>query len=840
MRLRREVLVVAILCMGFALWAMPPVYAVGLEITGTVRDAAGNPVADAQVSDGFRTTTSDAFGRYTLTEPSHGTWDVTASKLHYIQQTKSVYTLTNLSDVDFALKFLINEAVPSYVTTKPSDVNLEATSIAPSTMTVTATIGATTVDLSYSGVSGSLNRWTGTYSVAADAAEGSYTANFVGKISGNVVTNQPAKSFRIDSIKPSLWAFEPGDNGNCLAPCEDLRAVVHDAGSGIDPSSASVTLRTGSSTVFGPEGLEILFNTAQYAGLKSSDHPLSAGDYTVDLTVPDKAGNALQLTYSFRVMTVTIPTTVARLRTTDATVSQITEGVLATFSDVGIDIDTYDVSLSSNKHAGYGFVNQRVSFATATVTYTDSNGGQATEFARLLPSPQVDAFAARVLQQPIVGFAESASLTNLTVPKTAATAGKLEVILPTGTVSARLNMTPVTTDSIDGYPKLASGIVAARPCPVQGACPSPLPLGSLDPLPLFTSRATAAAVTKLQARALQMATLKHEELVAQGKALPGMLPDNFTQYFARKCTKNLSNEKTCDEVIGSPSLPNQNGYCPPKTMCYPPNSTPGLLLTAADFELKCADELSCASPESTITASGQTSYYDCPAPDANGTSQCTEDHYNDFSGFRWLELHPDTNFNCQGPTDPNSGRKYCEHLWFFSGWGDTSRTDGDDVDGFQAGYSPPTNQQLYYIPQTAGAFVDTLPYTTFPYCQSGVGYNYTSSLDTWGSNATALSFEFALARYGPNGEYGQCIYTNSGGQIDSQYWIKVPGSVTSSTGVDQSNYQMRYSAVYRDGCSWQFTGLSVGLPPNVAANFEEVCDEPVYSDNYQLYWYYEY
>jgi len=61
------------------------------SITGTVVDATtGSPIVGATVSDGSRTTTADATGRYTIANVPPGSYQVTASKAGYVSVTSAV------------------------------------------------------------------------------------------------------------------------------------------------------------------------------------------------------------------------------------------------------------------------------------------------------------------------------------------------------------------------------------------------------------------------------------------------------------------------------------------------------------------------------------------------------------------------------------------------------------------------------------------------------------------------------------------------------------------------------------------------------------------------------
>ena len=84
-------------------------------ITGSVTDAAdGSPIAGVVVTDGTRTATTDASGRYTLADVPAGSYEVTASKENYHSSFLTVTVLSGSSAVaDFSLSPIV---VPGSIT----------------------------------------------------------------------------------------------------------------------------------------------------------------------------------------------------------------------------------------------------------------------------------------------------------------------------------------------------------------------------------------------------------------------------------------------------------------------------------------------------------------------------------------------------------------------------------------------------------------------------------------------------------------------------------------------------------------------------------------------------
>jgi thermitase len=88
-------------------------------ITGQVTDAEdGSAVSGAAVSDGMRTATTDAAGRYTIADVSPGAYEVTASKEGYQTSSLAVYVLSGTTSVaDFSLnEFIVPGSITGSVT----------------------------------------------------------------------------------------------------------------------------------------------------------------------------------------------------------------------------------------------------------------------------------------------------------------------------------------------------------------------------------------------------------------------------------------------------------------------------------------------------------------------------------------------------------------------------------------------------------------------------------------------------------------------------------------------------------------------------------------------------
>ena len=80
------------------------------SITGSVTDAKdGSPIVGAAVTDGTRTVTTDASGKYTIADVPPGSYEVTASKEGYESLTSSVTAVSGATSV---MNFSLNQKSP--------------------------------------------------------------------------------------------------------------------------------------------------------------------------------------------------------------------------------------------------------------------------------------------------------------------------------------------------------------------------------------------------------------------------------------------------------------------------------------------------------------------------------------------------------------------------------------------------------------------------------------------------------------------------------------------------------------------------------------------------------
>jgi hypothetical protein len=109
-------------------------------ITGTVTDAEdGSPIAGAVVTDGTRTTTTDASGEYAIADVPPGTYEVTASKSGYESSFLTVTVLEGNSAVaDLSLtRIIVPGAITGAVTDAEDGSPIAGTFVTDGTRTTT-------------------------------------------------------------------------------------------------------------------------------------------------------------------------------------------------------------------------------------------------------------------------------------------------------------------------------------------------------------------------------------------------------------------------------------------------------------------------------------------------------------------------------------------------------------------------------------------------------------------------------------------------------------------------------------------------------------------------------
>jgi hypothetical protein len=152
------------------------------SISGSVTDAKdGSPLVGATVSDGTRTTTTDAAGKYTITNVPPGTYQATASKSGYYS---SSLTATVLSGTATVANFSLSQ-IPGSISGSVTDAKDESPLVG-----VTVSDGTRTATTDASGKYTIADVLPGTYQVSA-SKEGyeSVTSSVTAVSSGTAMVN---------------------------------------------------------------------------------------------------------------------------------------------------------------------------------------------------------------------------------------------------------------------------------------------------------------------------------------------------------------------------------------------------------------------------------------------------------------------------------------------------------------------------------------------------------------------------------------------------------------------------------------------------------------------------
>jgi len=196
------------------------------SITGTVTDAEdGSPVAGATVSDGTRTTTTDASGGYVIADVPPGTYEVVASKSGYENSSVTVTVLEGDTAVaDLSLTWII---VPGTIAGTVTDAD-DGSRIAGAT--VTDGTRTTTTDAA------------GEYAIA-DVAPGSYevTASKEGYESSSVMVTVLEGDTAVADLSLT-WIIVPGIITGTVTDAEDgsrIAGATVTAGTRITTTDAS-------------------------------------------------------------------------------------------------------------------------------------------------------------------------------------------------------------------------------------------------------------------------------------------------------------------------------------------------------------------------------------------------------------------------------------------------------------------------------------------------------------------------------------------------------------------------------------------------------------------------
>ena len=452
-------LVLALVVM-LAIGVLPAIAVDIRTINGTVRDAAGTPLAGVLVSYTSRSTYTDWQGKYSLGFSSLGTYAITASRSDLNSQTKNVNVATQVGPVDFSLAYKLVGAIDdSAFNSVPKTLTLTAASTAPSSSCATATVqpSGTAVPLAFTTTSpDGTNNWAGTYTVPSGTADGSYAISYkaVQCSGGLLLTNLANQTYFLDRIAPSMdiKTLMPLDHGNSIFSGQPLLVKVTDDRSGVNPASITFTLTdetTGSTSSFASSAVSYNSTTGW---AKTTPATLVQGHvYRTSVTLSDFAGNAANLAHTpgdtgggFLSSTIGLTSAKASIPATTCTLSGVnaqTGKKTATCRSVPLHLDSTLMTLGGTRHAGFGYVEQRVTLNTAKLKTTLA-GVQLTQAAY---SAADAAWSPRSLSTQFFVLDRGPATQTVGIAEVDATIGTLTVSVPATWSSATLFMDPVNS-----------------------------------------------------------------------------------------------------------------------------------------------------------------------------------------------------------------------------------------------------------------------------------------------------------------------------------------------------------------------------------------------------------
>ncbi len=324
--------------------ATPPPPPTG-GVTGTVTDAEdGSAMGGATVTDGARTTTTDAAGEYTIADVPPGTYGVTASKSGY--QSSSV-TVTVVSGGNAVANFSLNEVV--------------------TTGSITGTV--------------------------TDAENGSAIAGATVTDGTRTTTTDAAGGYTIADVPPGTYGVTAGKSGY---QSSSLTVTVVSGGNAVANFSLNEIVTTGSitGTVTDAEDGSALAGATVTDGTRTALTD-SSGAYTIDNVPPGTYGvTASKSGYQSSCLTVTVVlggTAVANFSLNEiATTGSITGKVTgaedgspiagATVTD-GARTTTTDAAggytIANVPPGTYGVTASKSGYESSTSTVTVASGGTA-------------------------------------------------------------------------------------------------------------------------------------------------------------------------------------------------------------------------------------------------------------------------------------------------------------------------------------------------------------------------------------------------------------------------------------------------------------------------------
>lgn len=453
-----------------------------MVIAGTVSDPLSQALANVRVTDGQgHTVYTDGSGRYRIEEDALGTYTVRVSRADLIAQARNVGPTEALTPVDFTMLYLLTASVtPAAFNSVPRELSLSASSTAPATTCVTATVSpsGSVVSLTLSSMQAGLRTWTGSYLVPAGTWDGQYLITYQGAVctGSPLLTNSTGATYTLDRVAPIVDSstITPLDHGNTAFASQPLEARVSDeGGAGVDSTSVRFTLVDQDDTVSPPT-----VTTTEYSGAsvsyvissrwaKTIDVPILIGHrYHVSVRASDLAGNSTSAAHStassgggFVRTTVSVQPSQASIPSTQCELSDpdLLAQKTVTCRAVPLNLDGGTVTIGTTLHAGFGYLEQRVGLETALLR--GKAGG--VELPPQSPYDSGDpAWGPRVLSTQFTVMDVTLAQQTVELPKVHATLGTLTAKVAAIWTEASLEMTAVSA-TLDAQYEIA-GVPGCR------------------------------------------------------------------------------------------------------------------------------------------------------------------------------------------------------------------------------------------------------------------------------------------------------------------------------------------------------------------------------------------
>jgi hypothetical protein len=642
----------------------------------------------------------------------------------------------------------------------------------------------------------------------------------------------------VATVAPTLYAYEPQDQGNCLAPCSQLNLWVKPGSGNLDPSSiklnvldqssgAAVQLR-GPATI--PERIGGFANPIPRF-VYGTPGLLVGHVYRAEFAVSDTSGNTLQSTYSFLVNQVTVPSTSVRIPEQQATgYKTVGSETRVSFFRLPVIVPTYRVRITGSRHAGLGFTAQEASLGSAVVSYIEHGSKHQVQLAHVAPLLAQP----RQFYQPITAL--DPSKTNYDIMAMGGTydAGPTTITLPGEVTSAVISMAPVPTLIVPGlYPGIEP-LVPVRGYQTQnvawyGPCGPWQQLGErvtcltnvsvsdvvslAEVAPFLAAGAALLAagiveteVFPITPEATATASMIQNEIISAsmlGRIPAGKLFASYASltYYPETCgVSEVGSARGCTPVAPwqpshLPGPPNScRPECPPTASLAPPSSLP--VFGQADLSADCGASLRCAAGK--IPAIGQNDAHSCSATNDPSKGYCQNGLYISWSTNEF--------YGCCAPsgacfwTDDQGNRNQCLYVQGTIKWAD----DGFANSGSDSNFN--TTDDAAQVDLGAENAIDS---TGHPVAMEKTGNP--SDLGSW-INAQSLGNPYPQNGYPScNYSYGDKVYDiGDGAHAGADQAPAIDGgnyTAVAKVRFDEEWYDDTYGP--RDGCAWQTIGGGV-------------------------------